>query len=85
MASLEMEGPFNLTQVQIDARVTKRQAGNYGLGKMASDGKTFTVSYIGRPDIEATTPATSTPPVTGAPAAPAAVFPLTRNMPPGTS
>ena len=50
MASLGMEGPFNLTKDEIDKRVTKMSPGNYGLGRVLN--KTFYVSYVGRADID---------------------------------
>lgn len=48
MASLDMQGPFNLTVAEIDQQITKTQTGNYALGKM--DGSTFIVQYVGRSD-----------------------------------
>jgi hypothetical protein len=48
MASLGMEGPFDLSVAEIGRQITKTQAGNYALGKM--DGTTFIVKYVGRSD-----------------------------------
>lgn len=48
MASLDMQGPFDLDNKSIDANVTKTSAGNYALGKVENG--TFYVSYVGRSD-----------------------------------
>lgn len=48
MASLGMEGPFDLTNNEIDHQVTKTLSGNYALGHV-SDGN-FYVSSVGRSD-----------------------------------
>jgi hypothetical protein len=50
MATLGLTGPFELTHESIDARVTRRQAGNYALGWV--DGVTFNVEYVGRSDVD---------------------------------
>jgi hypothetical protein len=48
MATLNMLGPYSLSNSKIDQVVTKTSAGNYGLGKVEED--TFYVSYVGRSD-----------------------------------
>lgn len=48
MASLNMNGPYDLTSQEIDKVITKTSAGNYALGKM--NGESFIVSYVGRSD-----------------------------------
>ena len=50
MPSLNMEGPYDFDSETIDKEVTKTQAGNYALGKMKEDGRTFIVKYVGRSD-----------------------------------
>lgn len=50
MASLGMEGPFDLTNESIDRNITKTSAGNYALGYV-TDG-TFYVRYVGRSDTD---------------------------------
>jgi hypothetical protein len=35
MASLEMKGPFDLTNDEIDDKVTKTSPGNYALGRLS--------------------------------------------------
>jgi len=49
MASLDMNGPYPLTDNEIDRRVTRTSPGNYGLGYTKDDG-TFIVEYVGRSD-----------------------------------
>ncbi|WP_334159299.1 hypothetical protein [Oryzomicrobium sp.] len=49
MVSLNMQGPFDLTNEEIDNKVTRVSAGNYALGTVKSDGA-FYVSYVGRSD-----------------------------------
>lgn len=49
MPTLEMSGPYPLTDSEIDARVTNTSPGNYALGYTNSDG-TFIVKYVGRSD-----------------------------------
>lgn len=51
MASLDMQGPFNLTNEEIDKQITKTSAGNYALGSVKDDG-TFIVKYVGRSDTD---------------------------------
>lgn len=51
MASLDMEGPFDLEREAIDAQVTKSSAGNYALGYVNSKG-VFIVKYVGRSDTD---------------------------------
>ncbi len=48
MASLEMQGPYDLANAEIDERVTQISCGNYALGWVS--GSTFYVSYVGRSD-----------------------------------
>jgi hypothetical protein len=48
MRSLEMTGPYPLSDEAIDAALTRTSAGNYALGYM--DGDTFSVFYVGRSD-----------------------------------
>ncbi|MBA3045855.1 MAG: hypothetical protein FP824_06540 [Euryarchaeota archaeon] len=48
MASLGMEGPYELTSEKIDAIITRTSAGNYALGYM--NGDSFNVNYVGRSD-----------------------------------
>lgn len=50
MATLGMNGFFDLTNDEIDSHVTKTSAGNYALGHVS--GETFYVSYIGRSDTD---------------------------------
>lgn len=52
MASLNMSVPFQLDSDSIDSQVTKKQQGNYALGKMGTgdNAKTFMVDYVGRSD-----------------------------------
>jgi len=49
MASLDMKGPFLLTDSEVDRQVTRTAPGNYGLGYTKDDG-TFVVQYVGRSD-----------------------------------
>jgi hypothetical protein len=49
MASLEMEGPYNLDKNTIDTEVTKISPGNYALGEKNDKG-VLIVSYVGRSD-----------------------------------
>jgi|SRR5690554_2076317 len=49
MASLGMNGPYDLTNQKIDAVITNKSAGNYALGYVNED-KTFIVQYVGRSD-----------------------------------
>lgn len=51
MASLSMNGPYNLTGTEIDQAVTKTSPGNYGLGRVNKEG-TFLVSRVGRSDYD---------------------------------
>lgn len=48
MATLNMEGPFELTTEIIGKEVTQTSAGNYALGN--SENGTFYVKYVGRSD-----------------------------------
>lgn len=48
MASLDMNGSYELTTAKIDENVTKTSAGNYALGQIKD--KIFIVEYIGRSD-----------------------------------
>jgi len=49
MASLNMQGPYQLTDKEIDTQVTKTSPGNYGLGYTNSS-NTFIVNYVARSD-----------------------------------
>jgi len=49
MASLGMNGPFDLDEKTINSMVTKKSAGNYALGRINDEG-TFLVGYVGRSD-----------------------------------
>ena len=51
MGLLNMFGPYDFTIVEIDKRVTKKQAGNYALGYVNTE-STFIVQYVGRSDID---------------------------------
>ncbi len=48
MASLNMHGPYNLTNEEIDKRVTETSPGNYSLTRSIEG--TFYVNYVGRSD-----------------------------------
>jgi len=48
MASLNMKGPFTLTNEEVDNQITRTCCGNYALGSV-KDG-TFYVNYVGRAD-----------------------------------
>ncbi len=48
MPSLDMDGPYPLTEQAIDQRVTRKSAGNYALTKSLEE--TFVVNYVGRSD-----------------------------------
>src|SRR5512138_2635563 len=48
MRSLEMSGPYPLTDDAIDETLTRTSPGNYALGYL--DGETFRVFYVGRSD-----------------------------------
>jgi hypothetical protein len=50
MASLDMQGPYDLTAKKIDEVITRTSPGNYALGHM--DNETFRVSYVGRSDTD---------------------------------
>lgn len=49
MPNLDMKGPYDLTDSEIDRVVTKKSRGNYALGRVRDDG-TFLVSRVGRSD-----------------------------------
>lgn len=53
MASLDMNGSFDLSVAEIGRQITKTEAGNYALGKM--DGTKFIVQYVGRSDSDVAT------------------------------
>ena len=48
MATLNMNGPYELTIEKIDEVITKTSAGNYALGYVKN--KKFIVQYVGRAD-----------------------------------
>ena len=55
MASLNMDGAYDLTNNDISSQVTKTSAGNYALGYMKTKedgGRTFVVEYVGRSDTD---------------------------------
>jgi len=54
MASLGLDGPYSLTNQEVDARVTRTNAGNYALGRVNDKG-TFIVRYVGRSDSDLNT------------------------------
>ena len=49
MASLELEGPWDLDDQMVDREITRTSPGNYALGYEQEDG-TFIVLYVGRSD-----------------------------------
>lgn len=49
MASLNMNGPYELTTSKVNSVVTRTSAGNYALGYVNSD-NVFIVKYVGRSD-----------------------------------
>lgn len=51
MASLNMKGPYPLTDEEIDKRITKGRKGNYAYGYKNSEGA-FIVKYVGRSDTD---------------------------------
>ena len=51
MGSLAVEGPFDFTSTQIDAKVLPRRIGSYVLGELRADGS-FNVMYVGRSDAD---------------------------------
>ena len=51
MGSLGVEGPFDFTSVEIDAKVLPRRVGSYVLGTLRADGS-FNVRYVGRSDTD---------------------------------
>ena len=51
MSSLNMFGPFSLTEAEIDKQVAKKSPGNYALGEVRAD-KQFYVFYVGRADVD---------------------------------
>jgi hypothetical protein len=48
MATLDMNGSYELTKEKIDEKITKTSAGNYALGYVKES--TFYVKYVGRAD-----------------------------------
>lgn len=51
MASLNMNGPYDLTEAVVDKEVTRTSPGNYALGHVDQD-NTFRVEYVGRSDTD---------------------------------
>jgi len=51
MPSLNMEGPYKLTEAEVDCVVTRRSPGSYALGRVHGD--TFVLKYGGRSDSDA--------------------------------
>lgn len=52
MATLNMDGPFPLTNESIDKRVLKDSIGNYSLGYTKDADGSFIVKYVGRSDTD---------------------------------
>lgn len=52
MASLNMNGPYQFDYATIGRFVAVNRIGNYALGHMADDNKTFIVEYVGRSDTD---------------------------------
>lgn len=52
MPSLNMSGPYEFTSAEVDKHITRTQAGNYALGYLSNQGKTFKVRYVGRSDTD---------------------------------
>jgi hypothetical protein len=52
MASLEMQGAFDLTNVKIDELITKACVGNYALGLISPKTNKFVVKYVGRSETD---------------------------------
>ena len=50
MASLGMDGPFDLASAKIDGVVSRKSPGNYALGYVQNG--TFYVRYVGRSDTD---------------------------------
>lgn len=50
MASLDMQGVYDLTNAIIDERVTQTSEGNYALGSINQKTQKFIVKYVGRSD-----------------------------------
>lgn len=51
MASLNMQGPYDLTTSKVDEVVTRTSPGNYALGHVNTD-NVFIVKYVGRSDTD---------------------------------
>jgi len=51
LGSLGVEGPFDFTFAEIDAKVLPRRIGSYVLGTVLADGS-FNVRYVGRSDTD---------------------------------
>lgn len=51
MASLNMQGAYDLTKAGVNNAVTNASPGNYGLGYLDSN-NTFIVQYVGRSDTD---------------------------------
>jgi len=49
LGSTGVEGPFDFTSVEIDAKVLPRRIGTYVLGELRAD-SSFNVRYVGRSD-----------------------------------
>ena len=47
---LDMKGSYQLTNEEIDERVSKKSPGNYALGYRDEEDKKFVVRYVGRSD-----------------------------------
>ncbi len=55
MASLEMQGAFDLTNVKIDELITSACVGNYALGVISAKTNKFVVKYVGRSETDLNT------------------------------
>ena len=49
MATLNMEGPFKLDSISVNAAIKDKSPGNYALGWITDEGM-FYVNYVGRDD-----------------------------------
>lgn len=51
MKTLDMDGPFSLTNEEIDRRIASGKPGNYAYGRKDEEGA-FLVQYVGRSDTD---------------------------------
>lgn len=52
MASLEMQGAYDLTNVKIDELISNSRVGNYALGIINQKTNKFVVKYVGRSETD---------------------------------